>query len=265
MKKIAVITGASSGLGAEFARQLAAYPPTTRPEEIWLVARREDRLQALKAGLSVPCRLVMSDLTSSTDMEQLKQLLALEKPQIDYLVNAAGVGFQGSFSQLDWSRHATCLALNTQALCEVSYLCFPYLKRQQPQRDKPAEVYHVGSVAGFLPQPNYALYAASKDFVFNFSRALAREWKPYGIRVTCVLPNIMDTEFLTKAGFSESSLRVKKWGMEEPGKVVKYALKAGSRGKDVSLTSLPGRGLRLASKLLPISFLLWLEEKLGMY
>ena len=256
--KIALITGASSGLGAEFARQIAKLEGSRAVEELWLLARRQDKLEALAQDLPRPCKILPLDLLKSEDLDQLKAELSACKPQIVYLVNSAGWGRQGYFADQEPQSHQNMVDLNIRSLLDVTYLAKPYLASG-------SQVLEIASVASFLPQPAYAVYAASKSFVLYFSRALHREWRREGITVTAVCPNLMETEFLAKAGMGGKSKSIKSLGLEKPSRVVKFALKRSAAGKDLSISSWVGKGIYAASKILPQSFILWLERVLGMY
>lgn len=256
--KIALITGASSGLGAEFARQISKLQGTGAVEELWLLARRQDKLEALAQDLAQPCKILPLDLLKAEDVRRLKVELATYKPEITYLVNSAGWGRQGYFADQEPQSHQDMVDLNMRALLDVTYLAKPYLAAG-------AEVLQIASVASFLPQPAYAVYAASKSFVLYFSRALHREWRREGITVTAVCPNLMETEFLVKAGMDGKSKSIKSLGLEEASRVVKRALKRSAAGKDLSISSWVGKGIYVASKILPQPFILWLERVMGMY
>ncbi|MDO5033590.1 MAG: SDR family NAD(P)-dependent oxidoreductase [Eubacteriales bacterium] len=256
--KIALITGASSGLGAEFARQIAKLSGTAGVEEMWLLARREEKLAALAQELPLPCKILALDLLDSENRAVLAEELARTTPQILYLVNSAGCGRQGYFADQEAIFYQQMLALNNRALLDLSYLTKPYLLPG-------AKVLQIASVAAFLPQPAYAVYAASKSFVLAFSRALHREWRREGITVTAVCPNLMATEFLDKAELGAKNRSIKNLGLEEPSQVVKQALKQAAAGRDLAISSWIGKGLYIASKILPHSFILWLEGVLGLY
>ncbi len=256
--KIALITGASSGLGAEFARQISNLQGSKAVEELWLLARRQDRLEALAQELSQPCKILPLDLLKLEDLDRLKVELSAVQPQIAYLVNSAGWGRQGYFADQEPRAHQDMVDLNMRALLDVTYLAKPYLVSG-------AQVLQIASVASFLPQPAYAVYAASKSFVLYFSRALHREWRREGITVTAVCPNLMETEFLAKAGMGGKSKSIKSLGLEQASRVVKVALKRSAAGKDLSISSWVGKGIYAASKILPQSSILWLERVWGMY
>ena len=186
----AVITGASSGLGAEFARQLA--PLASR---IVLVARRKDRLEELASTLrslhpQLDIRVFEADLTLSDRRHALADWLANEKLDINFLINNAGLGDHGHFESSDWTRVQEMIDLNITALTHLTHL----LAGRMIVRGR-AAILNVSSVAGFFPLPNMAVYAATKAYVTSLSEALAMELRPRGITVTALCPGPVPTEF----------------------------------------------------------------------
>jgi len=184
----ALITGASSGLGAEFARQLAPAAGT-----LILVARRCDRLEALKQelerpGLTIHCRC--TDLSDERSVEELISWLTASGLQVNFLVNNAGLGDHGRFESSDWERVRQMLDVNIGALTRLTHSLLPMLK-QQPH----ASILNVSSIAGFMPIPKLAVYAATKAYVTSFSEALRAELRGSGVRVTVLCPGPVSTEF----------------------------------------------------------------------
>ena len=193
MKQIAVITGASSGLGAGYARFLddeGLY-------ELWLVARRKERLEKLAESLKTPCKCLPLDLISRSALDNLQGILKAEclaeDTKIKYLVNAAGFGCIGLSRECPRERLQQMVDLNCRAALAVTEMCIPYM-------GKGSHVLQIASCSAFQPIPNLAVYAASKAFLLSYSRALSVELKDLGISVTAVCPFwIKDTEFVTKA------------------------------------------------------------------
>ena len=184
----AVITGASSGLGAEFARQLAPVANT-----LILVARRTDRLEALKSelqrpGLTIHCR--STDLADPKQMEELADWLATSGEAIDLLINNAGLGDHGAFDSSDWERVRRMIEVNIGALTRLCHALLPVMKKQ-PR----AAILNVSSVASFLPIPQLAVYAATKAYVTSFSEALRSELRGTNVGVTTLCPGPVATEF----------------------------------------------------------------------
>lgn len=264
--RIAIITGASSGLGAEYARQIdAERKPGGGPDEIWLLARRRDRLKALSETLNTPCRIFDLDLTEEDSLAVLADELKGSGAAVKLLVNSAGFGQVGAFAGIEADTHRSMLRLNVEVLTMLCDLVIPYLTEG-------SRIINVASVAGFMPQTNFNVYAASKAYVIRFSRALNDELKARGIHVTAVCPGPMETEFFSIAGRSETSAdenqriadRIKSIGLEDPVKVVRSSLKRSHRGRDMAVTGIMGKLLRVTGKLVPHRFVLWAERLIGM-
>lgn len=184
----ALITGASSGLGAEFARQLA---PQAR--SLILVARRLDRLEALKReldrpGLTIHCHA--ADLAEEVQTEALLASLAASGERVTLLINNAGLGDHGYFEESDWARVEAMLDLNIKALTRLTHAILPDLVRAGR-----GAILNVSSIAGLLPLPKMAVYAASKAYVTSFSEALRAELRDTGVSVTALCPGPVNTEF----------------------------------------------------------------------
>ncbi len=183
--KIALITGASSGLGREFVRQLALQSL----DEIWVIARRTERLEALQKEVSVRLRILAYDLTKSESLASVRALLEAYHPKVKFLVNAAGFGKFGSCQQLLKQDQQDMMRLNMEAVVCLSQAVLPYMPRG-------ARIINMASMAAFQPLPYFSLYAATKAFVLSYSRALHVELKPRHISVTAVCPGFVDTEFI---------------------------------------------------------------------
>jgi short-subunit dehydrogenase len=192
-KRVALITGASSGLGAEFARQLAPHV-----SGLILVARRQDRLEALRAelarpGLEIQCHAV--DLADRGALDSFLAALAQSAPAVDLLINNAGLGDHGFFESSDWARVEGMLEVNIRALTRLTHAVLPGLVNAGR-----GAILNVSSVAGFVPVPQMAVYAATKSYVTSFTEALRAELRGTGVRVTTVCPGPVETEFSRVAG-----------------------------------------------------------------
>ncbi len=249
--KIAVITGASSGMGREFARQLDA---DERFDEIWVVARRLDRLEALREELRAPVRPLALDLTRTEDLERLKALFEAEKPTVSVLVNAAGFGLFRPFTGLDLERQLAMIDLNEKALVSVTYHALPFMTAG-------SRIYNMGSLSAFQPVPYINVYGASKAFVLSFSRALNVELVSRGIRVMAVCPFWVKTEFFDHA-VSDDTVTYYSRYYEAPD-VVRRALRDMKRGRDVSICGAAARLQVLGVKLLPHRFVMrtWCRQQ----
>lgn len=248
---IAIITGASSGMGREFAMRLDSLLKKT--DEIWLLARRKDRLDALSVQMQTKTRVIAIDLTSERELAQFAEVLAIRNAGITVLVNCAGVGKYGAFTELDGEACSEMLRLNVLALTELTRICLPYMK-------KGSRIIELASGAAFLPQADFAVYAASKAYVYSLGRALERELRGRGIHVTTVCPGPVDTPFLEHAYDNPAYMGgLKKLTMETTERVVETALRDSLQGKPVSVCGLPMKLLYLATQgvqnlLLPFIF-----------
>ena len=251
MKKIAVITGASSGIGREFALQIAQKYKTV--EEIWLIARRKDRLNEVKAEIkavsSKLVRILALDLTDETDIKFYRNLLERQDPSIRVLVNAAGYGIAGHFENMTVDDVAGMIDLNCKALAAITHISLPYMSG-------PSNIINLASSAAFLPQPSFAIYAASKSMVLSFSRALGRELEGRGITVTAVCPGPVKTEFFDIAQKYTKSKPYKMVLRADPVKVVKLALFDAYYMSGVSVYSPLMKAFRIVCKYLPHSLLI---------
>ena len=188
--KIALVTGASSGLGREFVRQIAEQG---KVEEIWAIARRRDRLEALQSISAVPIRVLALDLTRPGDMEYLRNTLQDELPDIRILVNAAGMGRMGPTVDIPAKDNDAMIDLNCRAAVDVTDAAFPYLHPG-------SQVLEICSTAGFQPIPGLNVYAATKAFLQSYTKTLHYELRGRGVRVTAVCPYwVKDTEFIPRA------------------------------------------------------------------
>ena len=188
---IAIITGASSGLGREYARLLAAESGL---DELWLIARRQDRLEKLKAELPLPSRLLVCDLTDTAVFTAIQQqLMAVKGIEIRWLINAAGFGRIGTCAEIGVETTGRMIDLNCRAAVAMTQLAIPFMSAG-------AHILEICSCAAFQPIPYLTAYAASKAFLLSYSRGLGRELAAQGIEITAVCPYwIRDTEFITRA------------------------------------------------------------------
>ena len=251
--KIALITGASSGMGEEFALQINKR--CLGLDEIWLIARRWESMELLAEKLTVPVRAFAMDLSDDPAYAEFLYALEKEKPQVRVAVNCAGYGKTGPFDAVSLEDSLGMIDLNCRALTKMTYLLLPYM----PKR---SYLIQVASVAGILPQPNFAVYAASKAYVLSLSRGLREELRPRGIRVTAVCPGPVATDFFAVAEETGSAFALKKYFMAKKEKVVALALKDAFAGRDVSVYGLPMKALRLLVKIVPQKFILYVYAKL---
>lgn len=244
---IILITGASSGIGKEFALQLdAAF---SNIDEIWLVARRREKLEDVARFMQHNTRLFPLDITDEYNLAELKTALEEKKAVIRMLINCAGYGLMGAFKGMEAKEQAGMIRLNCEALTNITYLCLPFMKKN-------SRIIQMASSAAFLPQPYFAIYAASKSYVLSFSRALSEELKKDDIYVTTVCPGPVDTEFFQTAEKYENTLAIKKFTLVSAQKVVADALLASYHKQTMSVCSLPIKAFEILAKLMPHKLLL---------
>jgi short-subunit dehydrogenase len=195
LKKVALITGASAGLGVEFARQLSK-----RGHRLVLVARRKDRLDELARELG-NARAVALDLSKAGAAARLMADIEAAGERVELLVNNAGFGLIGRFAELDAGRERQMIDLNVGTLTDLCRAVAPQMIKR-----KGGAILNVASTAAFQPGPKMAVYFATKAFVLSLSEALHEELKPHGIRVTCLCPGPTRTEFGDVAGFGGNGL-----------------------------------------------------------
>ena len=251
MMKIALITGASSGLGREFARQIPKLYQNL--DEIWVVARRAERLNELEMELKVPVRIFDGDLNQDYIYKKLGIALGKSHANVRMLVNAAGYGKIGTFCEYGWKEEAGMVDLNCRSLTRMTALCLPYMHC--------GRIVNLSSAAAFGPQPGFAVYAATKSYVYSLSMALGRELKGSGIYVTAVCPGPVDTEFFDHTGKEVAS--VKKKFRADAKDVVRKALIDSVRGKKISVYGLPMKAAWVASKIVPDSVIVAVMEKIA--
>ena len=184
---IAIVTGASSGMGREFVVQLGNY---CQVDEIWAIARREDALKTLQA--SCPVRPICLDLCDDASFAQYSQLLAEQQPNVKLLVNAAGFGKFGTFQNIPLEEDLRMIDLNCKALVAMTRLTLPYMAPG-------SHILQLDSLSAFQPVPYLATYGATKSFVLSYSRAANRELKGSGIRMMAMNPGWVKTEFFNHA------------------------------------------------------------------
>lgn len=237
---IAIITGASSGMGMEFARQLDRQ--LCKTDEIWLLARKKEPMDELARSMRIKARTISADITNENDLRHFREVLAISAPKITMLVNCAGMGRHGAFSEQDEEEISAMLRLNVEALTKLTKICLPYMR-------KGSKIVQFASGAAFVPQAGFAVYAASKSYVYSFSRALKKELSKRGVSVTAVCPGPVDTPFLKQAYKDSSHMsNIKKLTMVSAECVVAKAIRDCKRGRAVSVCGLPMQALYLATQ-----------------
>ncbi len=246
--RIAIVTGASSGMGMEMVRQIPYFYKNL--DEIWVIARRKERLFSLAKQVIVPLRIFEGNLLEEKIYQELQTSLKKEQPKIRMLVNAAGFGKTGTFSDIaeeNLELQPEMVDLNCRALTKVTSICLPYI-------GKGGRIINFASAAAFCPQPSFAVYAATKSYVCSFSKALGVELSNRQVYVTAVCPGPVDTEFFDVSGTISNPL--KKLCMADPALVVHKALKDSKHKKDVSVYGVSMNLSRLVAKILPYKWII---------
>lgn len=253
MKNIAVITGASSGLGKEFVRIINQKKNI---QEIWAIARNQDKLDSLRKEFGTKIKPISMDLSDLSQIKLLGQMLPAEDVQVCYLINNAGYGIFGSYADLDVEESINMLNLNINAVVAVGLTCIPHMCRG-------SHIINISSQSAFQPLPYMNLYSASKVFVRNYTRSLHVELKDRGITATAVCPGWMKTNFFGRANIGASKTVSRFFGMSSTAKVAQKAIADADRGKDLSIYSLYVNICHIFSKILPQKFMMgfWLKQQ----
>lgn len=251
---IAIVTGASSGMGREFVLQLSEY---VKVDEIWVIARRLAALESLGREVSVPIRPVVLDLSESASFDTYAGLLEKDKPDVKLLVNAAGFGKFGNFQRISPEDDCKMIDLNCKALVMMTRLTLPYMHAG-------SHILELDSLSAFQPVPYITTYGATKAFVLSYSRAINRELKDQGIRVMAMNPGWVKTEFFNHA-FQTNQSEVQYFDrLYEAKDVVATALKDLYKSKkDYSVHGFPVRMQVRLVKLLPHGMIMntWLNQQ----
>jgi hypothetical protein len=252
--RAAVITGASSGLGSAFAKRLAQ---DNEADEIWVIARREDRLNALRSELGERIVPLALDLTDETALETLKAKLEETKPVITWMICAAGLGRAGNIADLSAKDNAQMIAVNVKALVDVTTLCLPYLHAG-------SKVIEIASVAAFQPMPHFAMYGATKAFVQSYAKALHYELNDRGIHVTCLCPYwISDTEFIQGAVKQDAGYYLQRPLSLDTPTVIDTAVKDVYANRWISTPGIVSKIDRIAAKLLPHALVIRMMDQVS--
>lgn len=255
--RIAIVTGASSGIGQAFIKEIVSSDKFF--DSIWVIARRTERLNSLiekyPRATIVP---IQADLTKDSDIEAISEKLFEEKPEVELLINCAGMGKRGLVEDHSKEALSQTIDINCNSLSTLTRVCLPYMTDLKLG----ARIINMASSAAFLPQPGFACYAASKAYVLSFSRALSFELAPHKVYVTAVCPGPVDTEFLSKAtDNSESKFTgIRALCVVQPDKLVKKALKASAKKRHIYVCGFMQKCLHVASKLVPTSWILGIES-----
>lgn len=241
---IAIVTGASSGLGAEFVRQI---DQSRDVDEIWGLARNVKQLEEVGAGCKCKFVSIECDLTNQADLQKVTQKLKNDNPDVRMLVNCAGFAKFGSYDQIAVGAELSMISLDVRAVVDLSLITIPYMKQG-------AMLVNIASAAAFQPLPGMNVYAASKAFVLYYSRGLNVELADKGVSVTAVCPGWTKTNFMKVAQTGADKDAVKSfWFMSTPQAVVKSALKAAHAHKAMCVPGAFTKVQWFFAKILPAS------------
>ena len=251
---IAIITGASSGMGRELAIQISEKEQF---DEIWVIARREEALESLKEVIQTKVRPILLDLVKAESFKEYEELLEREKPDVAFLANVAGFGKFGRYNQIALQDCMDMIDLNCKALVAITQLTLPYMR-------KGSKILQLDSLSAFQPVPYINVYGSTKSFVLSYSRALNRELKTSGIRVMSVNPGWVKTEFFDHATQSSNDAVTYYNVMYEAKDVIKTAIRdLYHTKKDVSVHGLQIKLQVLAVKFLPHKLVMniWMKQQ----
>jgi len=251
MKHIAVITGASSGMGKEFALTLKDHGVF---DEVWAIARSAQNLEQLRPLIPFNLKVLPLDLTKPESLDIYKEELEKENPHIGLLINASGFGIFDSLERSRMEDTEGMIDLNCKALVKMTKLSLPYMSAG-------SKIIQIASMAAFQPIPYINVYGASKAFVLSFSRALNREVEKKGIHCMAVCPYWTRTKFFERAIDPDKQVVKKYIVMYEPENIVKRAWKDLAKGRDVSIYGVIARGQAALCKILPHKLVMDIWQK----
>ena len=252
---VAIITGASGGIGSEFARQISKLEGV---DELWFVARNEQRMAALRDEIGLRTKIISADLTTMDGINKVREALASEKPSVKFLVNASGFGNYGAFDEISEDEVIRMIDLNVKALVLITHMTVPYMERG-------GRIIELGSGSCFTPLPYFNIYSSSKVFVLHYTKSLNHELKKYGVRATCFCPGWVDTEFLGKSLANGNTHPKSMKPLLKCEDVVRRCVKASVKGRAMCVTNWYTKLQHLMFKLLPDCLLTkaWLGMLVG--
>ena len=246
----AIVTGASGGLGLEFAKLLAADGT-----DLVLVARSGDKLESIAADLRKRCNIAVETIAQDLGVFDAAARIVERAPTCDILINNAGFASNGPFDTLPPARMREELLLDIVTLTELTRAYVRGMHERSSGR-----ILNVASTAGFVPGPFAAVYYASKAYVLSFSQALAEELRGSGVTVTCLAPGATATGFAERAEMKRTLFF--KLPMAGAAPVAKAGYRAMMAGKDLVIPGLSNKMLALSGRLMPRRAVLWISRKL---
>lgn len=249
---IAIITGASSGMGKEFAKKL----DEENFDELWLVALNEEKLKQTASELKTKSKIFAYDLTLQENLQKITDALKEQKPNVKWLVNASGFGKFGRYDAIPLSESMNMIDLNCKALVYITETTLPYM-------NDGARIVQFGSIAGFQPVPYINVYSATKAFVVSYSRALNMELKKQKISVTCICPYWTKTQFFKRAVDLENQVVKKYVVMYDAQKVIDKAFADAKKRKELSTYGFKAVSQRRLVKFMPHKLVMkiWMHQQ----
>lgn len=248
--KIAIVTGASSGIGKQFTLQIDGYGF----DEIWGIALDEQGLLETQKELKTKFVPFPMDLTKNESFEALVEKLKNEKPEVELLINCSGFGKFGRYDEIPLEQSCNMIDLNCKGTVKMTELVLPYIPRG-------GRIIEISSISSFAPIPYVNVYAATKAFLKSYSVSLGEELKPRGISVTCVCPYWTKTQFFKRAKTTENDVITYYQVMYDPKKVVSYALKCAKKRKRFSLYGTTTKFMAFLTRILPTGMFLAIWNK----
>lgn len=239
-------------MGMEFVRQIDQK--CLGLDELWLIARRENKMKALKGTTRAKLRYFPLDLVKDS-YDPLIAALKEHRAEVKILVNSAGFGKTGPFMTMDGENAGGMVDVNCRALTKITHCIIPFMTGR-------SYIINLASAASFLPQPNFAVYAATKAYVLSFSRGLNRELRSRGIWVSAICPGPVDTEFFTIAEEGGTPYGLKKYFLADKEKVVAQALKKSFKKKEVIIYGAAMKTLPVMVKVFPQGLMLDIYAKM---
>ncbi len=247
MKNIAIITGASSGMGEQCAYMLSDL--FTNLDELWLIARRAERLKIVSDKCALKARVMPLDLTDNSSYEYIENELKNPNAVVRFLINASGFGKIGNIGSIHAQQEADMIDLNCTALTKLTNITLPYMKKRSC-------IINFASAASFVPQPGFGIYSATKAYVLYYTLALREELKDNGIRVCCICPGPVKTEFFNIAEEYKKSAFYKKLFMARPEKVASKAIRDACNNKAISIYGIQMKIAYILTKIIPWNILI---------
>lgn len=252
MKNIAIVTGASGGMGKEFVKLLL----NEKIDELWAIARREGKLNDLKSEFGDKVVPIAMDLSDRNTFDILKEKLEDEKPNVTYLINNAGFAKFCSYDDISIEESLNMIDLNVSSVVALGLICIPFM-------GKGSHLINIASQASFFPLPYQNIYSSAKAFVRNYTRALNVELKDKGIVATAVCPGWMKTGLFDRGLVGAEKGTNNFAGMTTPDAVAAKAIKDAKKGKDMSVYGMSVKSTHLMSKIMPqkIMIKVWLSQQ----